>query len=987
MSDKGLTLFDRDEWEKTSQSNFSLKSMTICKLISDKMESRICEDWFLFSNDLNQHGACRGEELFKQIENRALVLFEELQDNTPIKFIFKISGEGKMGEKYRELLINATTGLVPLYFQDKYGFGEITGNNLLIVGKFEKTKFVIDVTLNRPIAFSNLNDLSKNVTSFIEWLSDSENKYKNLASLFFVRETCLISPVVDHRPILWTGDHIVLKGPKERNIETFFLSTAHWFGFNDDVMILQNDLEKKRKLIVEDKTTSKQSKIEVVDILDEEISSDETELSDSDDYCENSFFKNTTTPFDFFGGKDVDDEPLILKKKETGTKKVSDNISFDFFGWKEDDEALILKKKETGIKKTKKDDVEPYFDFTSYPKQSNPNAIIKFPIYIQDKHLNIKFHFPKHPLPAFGLSGNMEIRSETLQYNPKDHQSLAQAKHFIETHSGITVSFFFRKLSPETKSLLSRIMYTLEDRAKDIWHYNVKNYNGTYLIWNAVKRIYNVIDINMSSSIRTDIHSKMLLYFALQENNLMFLEMFNLMKLGVLNKKMIDKIKLENEITATWAKNTEYLVPLPDGSCLDFETCRARQSKKEDGFVYSSNLNLNFDLLNELADAIETKDPKVLQPVLTNFNEYCKDALAWGAQILPELGSQLYGWVSFAYYLSGSKHMKQMGFWFGEADRGKTKTLEILARLFGDLAQKLPTSTFNKRHNQTSLNVEVVTMNFRRMYWIGDITNEVCWNQNLMKDIVAESTIMARNIFELQKQIVLDGKLVVASNHEMNIDLTDDSVTRKVRYWEFPIEFVRENPGPNQILSDPYFLKRLLGQSKPEDDLLTQLSMVIAAAGYLLTHKYNDLDKIVPERFLLKKAQAVDNKNSFAHWCKDNLIKGKPGEQTKKEWQISNDTVFKKYEEWFAALPKPHNFKKQSNKQIGTYLAHEFGLTRLERQYCNGVKSYHYGPAKIRTFDVSYLKPQDYDMFDDDFTPVDYNLMRSQFEFKVDHFF
>ena len=407
--------------------------------------------------------------------------------------------------------------------------------------------------------------------------------------------------------------------------------------------------------------------------------------------------------------------------------------------------------------------------------------------------------------------------------------------------------------------------------------------------------------------------------------------------------------KFEEHISKDWFDHqNDHLIPLKNGKVINLKTLELRPVKKEDKFLFRSNLELNEDFVNEIFNFLQNPNFIQKKEIEDKINEYCNPIFQWLASMFPEPETARFVLVCFGYFLSGDKSRKELFFWNGPANGGKSKTMEILHHLFGNFSIQLTNNLLTEitEKSKSSASPEMFDLDNKRFAFMPDMKQDAKFDITTIKQILGDSKFKCRKLYlNSIATIEASAHLVLASNYPPTFNLNDPSMECKIQIWDFAQQFVDQPENESQSKSNPELISKLMGIGS--DNLIPQLSLSLVLGAWLYYNKYNDnLKSILPPRFKFKKESAIQQQDSFKPFLEENLSIGNEKDLWKDEWSLPLEKIHHSYLSWFHALNKTinPNAKPLSLEKIGEKLK-KLGLgLQSKRKTVKGEKRTWYSP-------------------------------------------
>lgn len=303
----------------------------------------------------------------------------------------------------------------------------------------------------------------------------------------------------------------------------------------------------------------------------------------------------------------------------------------------------------------------------------------------------------------------------------------------------------------------------------------------------------------------------------------------------------------------------------------DLDVLEFREGLPEDCISFSTKIDwIPLDVASKEYQDLQ----EFLQKVLTNPNIF------------------KYVLLHLASCLDGRIREERFHLYTGGGSNGKSKTISLFEKAFGDYACKLPISLLtNKRSKSNEANSEIARTKGRRMACLQEPSENEHINVGLMKELSGGDTIQARSIYKEPEEFKPMFKMILICNHLPQVSADDDGTWRRIRIVEFTSKFtVTPNPSiPTEFFADPdldtkidafketfmaflieyYILYKQIGLKEPEE-------VMIATNEY---KKSNDMITEFVDTSMIKEsgcfAKVADVHGMFNVWFKENYPDGK----------------------------------------------------------------------------------------------------------------
>jgi len=157
------------------------------------------------------------------------------------------------------------------------------------------------------------------------------------------------------------------------------------------------------------------------------------------------------------------------------------------------------------------------------------------------------------------------------------------------------------------------------------------------------------------------------------------------------------------------------------------------------------------------------------------------------------------------YTLLGSNPQQLMFILYGKGRNGKSKTIEVLARIFANYAVNIASDSLMAKRFETTRS-DLARLSGARFATAAEGAEGARMDESIIKQITGEYAITVRKLYENEFEFCPVAKIWLTTNHEPNIAGTDDGIWR--RLWMLP--FVVQIP---EDKCDPDIAMKLLSES------------------------------------------------------------------------------------------------------------------------------------------------------------------------------
>ena len=214
-----------------------------------------------------------------------------------------------------------------------------------------------------------------------------------------------------------------------------------------------------------------------------------------------------------------------------------------------------------------------------------------------------------------------------------------------------------------------------------------------------------------------------------------------------------------------------------ENGVYDLDALEFREGRPDDFIAYSTGINYA---------QYDPSDPNVAQ---------IKDFLQ---KVLPKAAVRDYVLRILAGALNGHIREERFHVWTGSGSNGKSKTIELFEKSFGDYCCKFPVTLLTqKRAASNAANSEIARAKGKRFGVLQEPSEDEKLNIGLMKELTGGDKIMTRKLYSEPQEWKPQWTLALLCNHLPNVPSDDGGTWRRIRVVEFNSRFV-ENPNPDK---------------------------------------------------------------------------------------------------------------------------------------------------------------------------------------------
>jgi P4 family phage/plasmid primase-like protien len=167
-------------------------------------------------------------------------------------------------------------------------------------------------------------------------------------------------------------------------------------------------------------------------------------------------------------------------------------------------------------------------------------------------------------------------------------------------------------------------------------------------------------------------------------------------------------------------------------------------------------------------------------------------------KVLPNRNVRNYVLRTLAGALNGHIREERFHVWTGSGSNGKSKTIELFEKAFGDYCCKFPVTLLTqKRAASNAATSEIARAKGKRFAVLQEPSEDEKLNIGLMKELTGGDKIMTRKLYAEPQEWKPQWTLALLCNHLPNVPSDDGGTWRRIRVVEFNSRFV-ETPNPEK---------------------------------------------------------------------------------------------------------------------------------------------------------------------------------------------
>jgi len=143
------------------------------------------------------------------------------------------------------------------------------------------------------------------------------------------------------------------------------------------------------------------------------------------------------------------------------------------------------------------------------------------------------------------------------------------------------------------------------------------------------------------------------------------------------------------------------------------------------------------------------------------------------------------------YTLLGSNPQQLMFILYGKGRNGKSKTIEVLARIFANYAVNIASDSLMAKRFETTRS-DLARLSGARFATAAEGAEGARMDESIIKQITGEYAITVRKLYENEFEFCPVAKIWLTTNHEPNIAGTDDGIWRRLWMLPFTVQIPEE---------------------------------------------------------------------------------------------------------------------------------------------------------------------------------------------------
>lgn len=156
------------------------------------------------------------------------------------------------------------------------------------------------------------------------------------------------------------------------------------------------------------------------------------------------------------------------------------------------------------------------------------------------------------------------------------------------------------------------------------------------------------------------------------------------------------------------------------------------------------------------------------------------------------------------YSLTGDTREQCLFFCYGQGSNGKSTFLETLRALMGDYARQSDFASFMSRNNDGP-RTDLARIRGARLVTASEADEDKSFDSRTVKMLTGSDTIVARQLYEREKEFTPQHKLWLAANHKPVVKEQTEGFWRRIRLIPFTVAFrkdQRDKQLPKKLLKE-----------------------------------------------------------------------------------------------------------------------------------------------------------------------------------------
>jgi P4 family phage/plasmid primase-like protien len=296
--------------------------------------------------------------------------------------------------------------------------------------------------------------------------------------------------------------------------------------------------------------------------------------------------------------------------------------------------------------------------------------------------------------------------------------------------------------------------------------------------------------------------------------------------------QIVDYLKGSRLVGNLELDKTPHLIPTKYGKVVDCKTGNIRNRIKEDYFSFE----LDFEYMPGQFGPFKEWLHSLFD--LNNDSRQCE-----------EFFQMLLG-----YFITGSTVEQIFGIWLGNKGRnGKGVILNLLESVMGSFIYKMNKGLVIENEKCSNKGASLSKLVFSRLSYIDETRKCDRFRDDFLKDISGEGVITFRPLYQSERTVHVNCKLLTVSNFAPNFDSTDNAFVRRILIIPF-MKYFRQTFESDYIINDKYCIA--IGDNNFKYELMKHKDKFFnyVVAGAIKYYKnIGKLMKCLPKTFVQAK--------------------------------------------------------------------------------------------------------------------------------------
>ncbi len=421
---------------------------------------------------------------------------------------------------------------------------------------------------------------------------------------------------------------------------------------------------------------------------------------------------------------------------------------------------------------------------------------------------------------------------------------------------------------------------------------------GRIFKWNTKTYLWDMLEDDRVETIITDFLKK------IYDDSIKYLEKNDSKTNKIVKSSLAKKYNiLANVIyaNAVWKRAKTLLID---------ETFLNKVNKEKNMLPISNNNIINLktgvvrkrtidDIFTICCDVSFKKDETEFKHAKRFFNDICGKDKDYVKYMVKYLG----------YCLTGHISDRSFGQLFGFGKNGKSTVVDLMKQILGvdKFFSALSPEIFikSKGNGKGQATSYLMCLQFARFGVFSESEEGDVINAGLIKAITGGDTLTGRDLYSAQISFVTQCKLLVMTNHRLEFNTSDVSITDRLKYFPFDQRFVHNPKKDNEIKADNNFVENL--QKKYINEVFTYL------VKYGSMKWFSNKFLIIPNVVKAKLKEYIGELDSIKQF----IEKFCTVDKSKSTFFIEKNEFREKFNTW---VVKTMHLKSKKHNEINNYM-------------------------------------------------------------------